>query len=228
MITVEPAQAYRLWAPTYSDETAISLLEDELAHALSPPLAGKRLLDAGCGTGRRLASQQAAVAIGIDSCREMLLAGSARSVAVADVRTLPFPSAAFDVVWCRLVIGHVRELRPVYRELARVCRLGGTLFVSDFHPDAVAAGHYRSFRDESGQLYAVEHHVHDAQAHVESAAEYGFASRARQDGRIGSRVKSLYRRANREAAYERDWGLPVVAAFLFERTADATADRSIQ
>ena len=228
MITVEPGQAYRLWAPTYSDETAISLLEDDLAHALSPPLAGKRLLDAGCGTGRRLAGQKATLAIGIDSCREMLLAGSARSVAVADVRALPFPSAVFDVVWCRLVIGHVRELRPVYRELARVCRLGGALFVSDFHPDAVAAGHCRSFRDQSGQLYVVEHHVHDARSHVESAAEYGFASSAQQDGRIGPRVQSFYRRARRDAAYERDCGLPVVAAFLFERTADATADRSIQ
>jgi malonyl-CoA O-methyltransferase len=228
VITVDPRQAYRLWAPTYCDETAISVLENDLANVLSPPLAGKRLLDAGCGTGRRLAGEQAALAIGVDICCEMLLAGNTHFVAVADVRTLPFPSAAFDVVWCRLVIGHVREPRSVYRELARVCRAGGTLFISDFHPDAVAAGHCRSFRDQSGQLYAVEHHVHDAKSQIESAAEAGLAPRAQQDGRIGPRVESFYRRAGRGAAYERDCGLPVVAAFLFERTADATAYRSIQ
>jgi malonyl-CoA O-methyltransferase len=228
MITVEPERAYRLWAPSYSDETAISVLEDDLANALSPPLAGMRLLDAGCGTGRRLAGQHAALAVGVDICREMLLAGNARSVAVADVRALPFLSAAFDVVWCRLMIGHVREPLHVYRELARVCRAGGTLFISDFHPDAVAAGHCRSFRDQAGQLYAVEHHVHDIRSHIDSAAEAGFAARAQQDGRIGPRVESFYHLARRDAAYRKDCGLPVVAAFLFERTADATAYRSVQ
>ena len=228
MITLEPAQAYRLWAPTYSDETAISQLEDDMAHAMSPPLPGKRLLDAGCGTGRRFAGQPAALAIGVDICREMLLAGDARSVAVCDVRALPFPSATFDVVWCRLVIGHVRDPLSVYRELARVCRLGGSLFVSDFHADAAAAGHSRSFRDKSGRLHVVEHHVHEVGSHIGNAAEAGFAVLAQQDGRIGPRVQSFYLRAHHNEAYRRDHGLPVVAAFLFQRTADATAYRSLQ
>lgn len=223
MIIMEPVQAYRLWAPSYADETAISLLENGLAVALSPPLAGKRLLDAGCGTGRRFAGRQAALAVGIDICQEMLVAGGARCVAVAEVRALPFPSQSFDVVWCRLVIGHIRDPLSAYRELARVCRIGGTLFVSDFHPDAVAAGHSRSFRDQSGTLYAVEHHVHTVGSHVAAAKEAGFTARARREAQIGPRVRSFYTRAHREEAYRRDSGLPVVAAFVFERTADAPA-----
>lgn len=223
MITLAPEHAYRLWAPTYADETAISLLENDLADALSPPMAGKRLLDAGCGTGRRLGGQQAAFAIGVDRCREMLIAGGERRVAVADVRALPFESDSFDVVWCRLVLGHLSDPVPAYRELARVCRLGGSLFVSDFHADAVAAGHSRSFRDKSGQVYAAEHHVHDANSHLDAAKAAGFTARACRDGEIGSRVEHLYVRAGRNAQYEKDLGLPVVAAFLFERTPDAPA-----
>lgn len=223
MITLEPDAAYRLWAPTYTDETAISLLENDLAAELSPPVLGKRLLDAGCGTGRRLAGQEAALAVGIDRSREMLVAGDHPRVAVADVRALPFLADCFDVVWCRLVLGHISDPLPAYRELARVCRRGGSLVVSDFHADAVAAGHSRSFRDRSGQGYAVEHHVHDANSHLKAAQKAGFAARNRRDGRIGSRVRHLYVRAGRSAQYERDLGLPVVAAFLFERTADAPA-----
>jgi malonyl-CoA O-methyltransferase len=228
VITLEAEQAYRLWAPTYADETAISLLENDLAIGLSPPLAGKRLLDAGCGTGRRLPGQHAMLAIGVDVCREMLVAGGKRCVAVADVRALPFPSGFFDVAWCRLVLGHISDPLPAYRELARVCRIGGSLFVSDFHPDAVAAGHARSFRDGSGALYAVEHHVHDSGTHVEIAGQVGFAARTQRDGRVGPSVEPLYIRTGRTSSYERDFGLPVVAALLFERTDDAPADRSVE
>ena len=47
-------EAYALWAPTYSEETAVSLLEDQLVADMSPRLAGLRLIDVGCGTGRRM------------------------------------------------------------------------------------------------------------------------------------------------------------------------------
>jgi malonyl-CoA O-methyltransferase len=228
VITLGAEQAYRLWAPTYAEETAISLVENELAIELSPPIAGKRLLDAGCGTGRRLPGEQTTLAVGVDMCREMLVIGGKDCVAVADVRALPFPPAFFDVIWCRLVLGHVSDPLPAYRELARVCRAGGSLFVSDFHAAAVAAGHTRSFRDGSGALYAVEHHVHDAGTHIEIAGKAGFGARAQRDGRLGPSVEPLYIRAGRSSSYERDLGLPVVAAFLFERTTYAPADRSVE
>ncbi len=217
MIVMEPEEAYRLWAPSYSEETAISFLDEELARELSPSLAGKRLLDAGCGTGRRLTATRAALAIGVDLSREMLLSGNAQTIAVADVRLLPFPAQFFDIVWCRLVLGHLCDPRPAYRELARVCRAGAKVLVSDFHAAAVVAGHRRSFRDRSGQEYAVEHHMHDAIAHQTMAEDAGLKLRAQRDGVIGVNVRSFYTRAKRESAYERDLGLPVVAAFLFER-----------
>ena len=211
---IETREAYRLWAPTYAAETAISFLDDELAHALMPPRKGQRLLDAGCGVARRISGFESAV--GIDASLEMLAAGQARNVAQADVRALPFASAAFDVVWCRLVLGHLADPRPAYREFARVCRAGGHLFVTDFHEDAVAAGHRRSFRDGSGHVHDVEHHVHAIAHHVAIAEHAGFSLVAQKDGVIGRSVKGFYVRAGRGAQWEKDRGLAVVAAFLFQ------------
>src|ERR1700722_2227018 len=141
VIVIEPRGAYRLWAPTYCQETAISHLDEEMAAELSPSPRGKRLLDAGCGTGRRLTGNDAALAAGVDLSSEMLSSGTERAVAVADVRALPFAEQSFDLVWCRLVLGHLPDPRPAYGELARVCRIGGKLFVSDFHAAAAARGH---------------------------------------------------------------------------------------
>jgi malonyl-CoA O-methyltransferase len=217
MIIMEPEQAYRLWAPTYSEETAISFLDQELATELLPKLEGKRLLDAGCGTGRRLLRQNTGLAIGVDLSPEMLRAGTATTVAVADVRALPLRDRTFDVIWCRLVLGHLRDPSPAYREFARVSRYGGMILVTDFHSGAVAAGHRRSFRDQSGRQYAVEHNVHDRNSHVGMAADAGLVIQAEREGLIGPSVEHFYARVGRQDAYERDRGLPVVAAFLFVR-----------
>jgi malonyl-CoA O-methyltransferase len=211
MTALAPRDAYRLWAPTYATETAISFIEDEQARELSPPLAGKRLLDAGCGTGRRLLGVNASFAAGIDACPEMLRSGQAARVAAADVCALPFAAGSFDVVWCRLVLGHLQH------ELARVCVPGGDLLVSDFHAAAAAAGHKRSFRDSSGAVHEIEHHIYDGAAHILAATRSGFTLLGAHDGAIGPSVEHFYARVGRQDVYLRDLGLPVVASFCFRR-----------
>jgi malonyl-CoA O-methyltransferase len=220
MTALAARDAYRLWAPTYATETAISFIEDELARDLSPPLAGKRLLDAGCGTGRRLLGVDAAFTAGIDASHEMLRSGRADRVAAADLCALPFAASTFDVVWCRLVLGHLRHLQNAYDELARVCAPGGELLVSDFHTAAVAAGHKRSFRDSSGVVHEIEHHIYDDDAHISAAARSGFTLLGARNGAIGPSVEHFYTRIGRQDVYLKDLGLPVVASFCFRRQQD--------
>ncbi|HEU0054293.1 MAG TPA: class I SAM-dependent methyltransferase [Longimicrobium sp.] len=214
-----PREAYRLWAPVYEGETAVSYLDDLLVAELTPPLAGKRLLDAGCGTGRRLrAAGGAALATGADLTWEMLSAGGAGGrAAAADVRALPFADAAFDVVWCRLVVGHLPSLDDVYAELARVCRPGGTVVVTDFHPDAAAAGHTRAFRDARGERREVEHRVHLPTTHLRDAGAAGLRLTARRDGAVGEALRPFYAAAGRLERYTADEGLAIVLALAFQR-----------
>ncbi|HSJ13255.1 MAG TPA: methyltransferase domain-containing protein [Longimicrobiales bacterium] len=211
-----PARAaYRLWAASYDSENAVSFLENQLAEALAPAGAARRLLDAGCGTGRRLRSGRA---YGVDLSPEMLQAGVGRGrVAAADLRALPFPDRSFDLVWCRLAVGHVPELDAVYAELARVCDAGGGVFISDFHPAAAAAGHRRTFRDATGERHEVEHFVHPDERHEALAGSHGLQLRARRDGVVGPPVEAFYAAHGMVEQYRAQLGLPLVLALLYER-----------
>lgn len=223
MRTLEASEAYRLWAPTYSDETAISLLDDRLVASMTPQLDGLRLLDAGCGTGRRLPDTGAAVAVGLEPCREMVAAGIAAERPLArtqimrgDVRAMPLPSAAFDVVWCRLVLGHLPKIGNAYAELARVADFGATVIVTDFHPAAVDAGHRRTFRS-GGEVIEAQHFVHRPEEHIQAARAAGLGLREIRDAAIGSDVRAFYEEAGRPELYPDHFGLPVVLAFSFRR-----------
>jgi malonyl-CoA O-methyltransferase len=221
-MTALPARdAYRLWAPTYVAETAITVLECGLVDALTPPLHGVRLLDAGCGTGRRLRGTGAASTVGVDLSPEMLAAGDAaddRSITLlaGDVRALPLPDASFDVTWCRLVIGHLPACAPAYAELARVTAPGGTVIVSDFHPRAHEAGHRRTFRS-AGVVHEVEHYVHTLPDHQAAATAAGLRLVKIREAPIGPEVRPFYEGTDRLALYDEHVGLPVVLALSFRR-----------
>jgi malonyl-CoA O-methyltransferase len=211
-------EGYRLWAPTYSAENAVSQLEAALVTEMTPPLAGLRLLDAGCGTGRRLRDCGAAMATGVDLSPEMIAGRAdldpAVRLLVGDVRALPLPDTGFDLVWCRLVIGHLPECETAYAEFGRVTAAGGQAIVTDFHPAAHAAGHRRTFR-HGDAVHEVEHYVHALATHRDAARAAGLRLTAAREAAIGPSVRSFYERAGRIALYDAHRGLPVVLALSF-------------
>jgi len=220
MTVLSACEAYRFWASTYAAETATSFLDEKLAQEM---LAGRprgHLLDAGCGTGRRIAGMRDAV--GIDASVEMLAAGGLANILAGDIRALPFEDDSFDSIWCRLVLGHIADPLPAYHELARVCKSGGHVFVTDFHSDAVAAGNLRSFRDQSGQVHVVEHYVHNDHPSLAAVAKLSLTSR--RDATVGSAVRPFFEKAGRSDLYERQFGLALVAGFLFEKQSRAPED----
>jgi malonyl-CoA O-methyltransferase len=212
-VELNARDAYRLWAPSYAAETATSYLDEELARDMLRGLPQTKLLDAGCGVGRRI--QDIPGAIGIDLSPEMLAAGCAPNVVCSDVRSMPFESARFDMVWCRLVLGHLPDPLRAYREIFRVCTTGAYVFITDFHPDAAAAGHRRTLTDETGTVHAIEHYIH--RNHAELAAEAGLRLVSRRDAAVGSSVRSFYGHGIGPKAYRRDFGLKLVAGFLFRK-----------
>jgi malonyl-CoA O-methyltransferase len=223
MTALNPREGYRLWAPTYSGETAVTHLETGLVDAMTPPLHGLRLLDAGCGTGRRLRDCGAASAVGIDICPDMLEAGvgigersSSILTMVGDVSHLPLPERSFDVLWCRLVLGHLADCTRAYSELARVADHGATIIISDFHPAAYAAGHRRTFRAE-GSVHELAHHPREVAEHLALARSAGLEAIEICEAEVGPEIRSFYQDAGRIELYEEHLGLPLALAISFRR-----------
>ncbi len=205
--------AYRIWASTYATETATSALDEQLAQEMLNGLPCARLLDAGCGIGRRI--QNIPNAIGIDLSPEMLAAGQARNVIAGDIRAMPFAPDRFDMIWCRLVLGHLPDPLRAYRELYRVCAPGGHVFVSDFHPDAARAGHRRTMTDRNGMVHSIEHYMHCD--HAELAEQAGLVIVQHRSGAVGPSIRHFYEQGIGLRAYRRDLGLMLVEAMLFRK-----------
>jgi malonyl-CoA O-methyltransferase len=216
-------EAYALWASSYSDETAVSLLEDHLVRSLAPRLAGRRLLDVGCGTGRRMVAADAAEATGVEPCAQMSAAGTALRLGRPEIRViqgeagdLPVSDAAFDFAWCRLVLGHVPSLDRPYAELARAVVRGGQIIVSDFHPTAHANGHRRTFRSAAG-VHEIEHYPHRPADHIAAAEAAGLSLIEWAEDSVGPPIRHLYVQAGKLDSYEEQLGMPLVFALRFER-----------
>ena len=140
------ATDYDSFAEAYSAENETSLLnayyERPATLALAGDVAGRRILDAGCGSGPLSAAlrDRGAVVTGLDSSAGMLgLArrrlGDDADLHLADLgRPLPFPDGAFDDVVASLVLHYLEDWTAPLAELRRVLRPGGRLIASVDHP----------------------------------------------------------------------------------------------
>ncbi|MCK6450989.1 MAG: class I SAM-dependent methyltransferase [Alphaproteobacteria bacterium] len=116
-------------------------IERRLILELVGDVAGRRVLDVGCGDGALAVelSQRGAAVAGIDSSRAMIEA--ARRLAerrrvdidfrAATAERLPFPAEQFDVVVAVTILCFVEDAAPVFREMARVLRPGGRLVIGE-------------------------------------------------------------------------------------------------
>jgi ubiquinone/menaquinone biosynthesis C-methylase UbiE len=206
-------QLYERWAQVYPPVAHNPLMRAEQQSMLQmcPDVAGSRVLDLACGSGRYsrlLLEAKAAHVVALDFCVPMLRQVSAASRICASMMHLPFQAAEFDCVVCGLALGHATDVRKWMVEVARVLRPGGTLLYSDFHPEAVRAGMTRSFKDEGDATWTVPHHAYEIDCQRDAAAAAGLEIETLSEVRMGLELKEAFRGS--EQIY-RDWhGLPVV------------------
>ncbi|MER8156838.1 class I SAM-dependent methyltransferase [Streptomyces sp. NPDC094472] len=166
----DPARAndYDSFAEAYSAETENNLVNAYYARpamlALAGDVAGRRVLDAGCGSGPLSAAlrERGAVVTGIDSSAGMLALARRRlgddvALRMADLGDpLPFADGAFDDVVASLVLHYLEDWGPTLAEMRRVLRPGGRLIASVDHPFVAYA-----FQDPRPDYFATTSYTFD-------------------------------------------------------------------
>jgi SAM-dependent methyltransferase len=104
----------------------------------SPEVAGKVVLDAGCGMGRYLriaAESPARLIVGVDLSLAVVaarqLTGGLPNVSIVqgDLLRLPFAPGSFDVIYSLGVLDHTPDPRRAFLALARLLRPGGRIVI---------------------------------------------------------------------------------------------------
>lgn len=149
-------KSYARWAPIY-DKTfgAITDVGRRTAVDYINSQDVENVLEVGVGTGLALPRYRQDIAVtGIDFSEDMLAKARAKveqrglshiqDLRQMDARTLDFPDASFEVVAAMHVISVVPEPERVMAEMARVCRPGGLIVITNH------------FARETGMLAQIE------------------------------------------------------------------------
>ncbi len=187
IIEIDTSGGYDAWAAGYDaqDNPMIAAVERHLdTHRL--PVAGARVLDIGCGTGRTIArtlTEGAAFVLGIDASPKMLARAAERlAVPIAAGRTAlmqidiarPWSGvpADFDLAVITLVLEHSATVSPILDHVARHLAPGALLFIAEIHPDMLRTdlgGHF----ERDGVTYSLPSYVHDREEFGSALAAAG-------------------------------------------------------
>ena len=137
---------------------ALADVHDTLVAELRPA-PGDGWLDLATGTGEiaRRAAQAGAEVTAIDIAESLLAQARLKAPQVdwrlADMQSLPFDDAAFDVVSCCFGVMFPPDPASVARELARVCGPGGRVGLTTWRPVARLTAIYAEFSREPAGDY---------------------------------------------------------------------------
>lgn len=105
------------------------------------PVAGKRILEVACGRGgfASFLASKGAIMFGADFSRVALNIARQResgnraavvALAQADAQQLPYADESFDIIVSCETIEHLPDPQQGLKEMARVCRTGGLLYLT--------------------------------------------------------------------------------------------------
>lgn len=128
-------------------------LEQQLLFELLGAVAGKIMLDVGCGDGELASAlnRHGAVVTGLDADPMMIASAQRRSeidhtqlrLVEGQAERLPFDDASFDYVLAVTVLCFVRDAEHAVAEMARVLKPGGHLIIGELGRWSLWAVHRR-------------------------------------------------------------------------------------
>lgn len=216
---VDAQYGYSEWAATYEQ-----VVQDQMDVRLFERLqtvdwsAASQILDLACGTGRIgawLNARTTAPVDGVDFTPAMLeiakQKGVYRALHVADITNTGIPGGNYDICTQSLADEHLPDLRPLYAEVARLTRRGGSFVIVGFHPQFLMAGVPTHYERDGGEPTTIRSYVHLLSDHVKAGRAAGFSLLEMDEGLIDAE----YLRA--KPKWEKYFGLPISFSMVWRR-----------
>jgi SAM-dependent methyltransferase len=217
---VDVRSGYGQWVRTYEQTVLDEMDLRLLARLTSVDWSTRRLiLDLACGTGRVgawLKERCPAAIDGVDLTPEMLAVAESRGIyrtlSLADVTATGLPGATYDLCLQSLADEHLPDLRPLYREAARVTRHGGYFVLVGFHPQFLMAGMPTHFERAPGDHVTIRSYVHLLSDHAKAAHAAGWSLLELDEGVVD---EAWLRKKPKWEIYS---GLPISFAMVWRLT----------
>ena len=216
---LSPADGYRLWADTYDHQANPLLsLERRILEPMLPPLAGLDIVDLGCGTGRWLEALKGAGArslLGVDLSPEMLgLArpklGNEAEVVCADCADAPLGEASSDLLLCNFVLSYVEDAGQFLEMVSKVLRPGGSLFLTDIHPQTAAGLNWRRGVRSRGEFQEIRTQKRTVSDVVSLCQKANLHVATLLEARFEDAERVVFEREGKEEYFDRISSLPAI------------------
>jgi ubiquinone/menaquinone biosynthesis C-methylase UbiE len=214
-------QAYEIWSETYDKQPGNLMLDlDEKIFAdliETIDLKNKGIADIGCGTGRhweKLYKKQPAFVMGFDVSTGMLRQllrkyPAALTHHTTDNLMKQIPDNFVDCLVTTLTIAHIEDIEEGISAWSRVVKQNGDLVITDFHPEMLARGGKRSFRQGNRSL-SVKNFIHSLEKLERILTKYNFSIVKRVERKVDEKVKNYYESQQAVSVYNRFFGTPVI------------------
>ena len=166
-------QSYNSWADQYdtNNNKTRDLEESALRSSLSK-IEFDSCLEIGCGTGKNTAwlVQKAQKVLAVDLSEKMLAKAKEKVTSnrvefkqANIIEDWTFRKETFELVTFSLVLEHIENLQPIFKQVSNALTEGGHVYIGELHPFKQYTGSKARFETDEG-THVVEcfnHHISD-------------------------------------------------------------------
>lgn len=135
-------KAYDAWSKSYDSPNMLIAMERNILLDLAGDVTGKKVLDAGCGTGRQAIkfAKNGAKVFGQDISKGMISKAIENSIGwdikykVGNLKKIKFQDDYFDIIINSLVLDHIKNPNIVFKEFNRVLKQKGIVLITTVDP----------------------------------------------------------------------------------------------
>ena len=180
--TIDVQQAYNAWAAQCDhNKNNTRDLEALALRATLKDIPFKKVLEAGCGTGKNTVwlAENAEHVTAVDLSDEMLAMAKQKlqsekvDFIQADILQLwHFAKPTYDLVTLSLVLEHIEHLEPIFKNVSEALSYNGICYVSELHPFKQYTGTKARFDTAEGRK-VVDCYNHNISDFVSAADKAG-------------------------------------------------------